>query len=83
MPVSSQEHSFAERVINQNLGPNETSDRTLTVTESAQAPLSGNERQEQGSRCPTQRGDQPQPPLLPFVSSCLLPPFPLSFLQNP
>lgn len=78
MPVSSQEHSFAERVINQNLGPNETSDRTLTVTESAQAPLSGNERQEQGSRCLTQRGEGAHTslaPLLPFVSSCLLPPF--------
>lgn len=77
MPVSSQEHSFAERVINQNVGPNETSDRTLTVTKSAQAPLSGNERQEQGSRCPKQQGDQLQPPFFP-----LFPPVcsPISFI---
>lgn len=77
MPVFSQEHSFAERVINQNLGPNETSDRTLTVTERTQAPLSGNERQEQGSRCPTQRGASSAPPfpLFPPVFSPPPPPF--------
>lgn len=89
MPVFSQEHSFAERVINQNLGPNETPDRTLTVTERTQAPLSGEMRGgSRGSRCLPQRGGQPQPPLLPFVSPGRLSPshpapFLLSFLQNP
>lgn len=74
MPVFSQEHSFAERVINQNLGPNETSDRTLTVTERTQAPLSGNERREQGFEVPGAARGPASAPLLPFVSSCLLSP---------
>jgi hypothetical protein len=43
-PVFSQEHIFAGRVINQILGPNETTDTTLTVTERTQAPLGRNER---------------------------------------
>lgn len=67
MPVFSQEHSFTERVINQNLGPNETSDRTLTVTERTQAPLSGNERREQGFEVPgAARGPASAPPFFPL-----------------
>lgn len=81
MPVFSQEHSFAERVINQNLGPNETSDRTLTVTERTQAPLSGNERREQGFEVPGAARGPASAPLLPFVFSGLLfPPTPPPFL---
>lgn len=74
MPVFSQEHIFAGRVINQSLGSNETTDTTLTVTKRTQAPLERNQRHRAsipGTRAP----GGPSPSLLSLL--------PLFFLLSP